>query len=141
MEMKMARRGLMFFLSSLIGGVGGAFAASLIMFWFYPLLRSDLSMFLRDLFSFGGVASAAFVWLGHVPILVVLLLFCGRFIASPKNWSYAFFMTVSFLPVFINQIRPFASIANGMLEYLFNAVLAGTILIGATAVLRSRPNR
>ncbi|WGG49023.1 hypothetical protein [Rugamonas sp. DEMB1] len=138
----MARRGLMIFLSSLIGGVGGAFAASLIMFWFYPLLRSDLSIFLRDLFSFGGVASAAFVWLVHVPILVVLLLFCRRFmVARPKNWSYAFFMAVSFLPVFINQIRPFASIADGMLEYLFNAVLAGTILIGAMAVLRSRPNR
>lgn len=111
------------------------------MFGFYPLLRFDLSMFLRDLFSFGRVTSAAFVWLVHVPILVVLLLFCRRFMASPKNWSYAFFMAVSFLPVLINQIRPFASIANGMLEYLFNAVLAGTILIGAMAVLRSRPNR
>lgn len=137
----MAQRGLMIFLSSIIGGMVGAFAASLISFWLYPLLQSDLSMFLRDLFSFGGAASAAFVWLFYIPALIVLLLLSRRFMATnPEDWPYAFFLAVSFLLVFISQVHPFTSFANGLLEYLLNTVLAGMVLMGVMTVLRNRRN-
>lgn len=138
----MARRGLMFFLSSLIGGMVGAFAASLISFWLYPLLQSNLSMFLRDLISFGGAASAAFVWLFYVPALIALLLLSKRFMMlNPKNLPYAYVSGVSFLLVFISQIHPFASFANGVLEYLLNTVLAGMILIAIMIMLRKAVTR
>lgn len=130
----MARRGFLFLLLSVIGGMVGAFTASLISFWIYPQLQSDFLMFLYDLFSLGGVVSAVFVWLFYVPALIVLLLLSRRFIkASLKDWPYTVFLAVSFLLVFISQIHLFAAFANGVLEYLLNTVLAGLILIGTIA--------
>ncbi|MQA40162.1 hypothetical protein [Rugamonas aquatica] len=137
----MARRGVIFLLLSVIGGGAGAFVASLISFWLYPQLQSDLPMFLRDLFSFGAAASAVFVWLFYVPAFIVLLLLNKRFMAANlKDWPYGVFLGVSFLLVFISQIHPFAVFSSGVLEYLLNTILAGMILTGTVAILRSRRN-
>ena len=137
----MARHGIIFLLLSLLGGVTGAFMASLLSFWLYPQLQSDLAMFLHDLFSFGGVASAAFVWLFYVPALIGLLLLSKRFIAaSLEDWPYVVFFAMSFLLVFISQIHPFTAVANGVLEYLLNTLFVGLILSGVMAILRNCRN-
>lgn len=138
----MARRGIIFLLLSVIGGMAGAFVASLISFWLYQQLQSDLAMFLRDLFSFGAVASAVFVWLFYVPAFIVLLLLNKRFMAvNLKDWPYGVFLGGSFLLVFISQIHPFSAFASGVPEYLLNTVLAGMILTGNMAILSSRCNK
>lgn len=133
----MERRGLLFLLLSVIGGMVGASMASLISFWLYPQLQYDFSMFLYDLFSLGRVASAIFVWLFYVPALIVLLLLSRRFIKTDlKNWPYTVFLSVSFLLVFISQMHLFAAFASGLLGYFLNTVLAGLILIGIMVARR-----
>ena len=137
----MARRGFIFLLLSMIGGIAGAFAASLISFWLYPQLQSDLLMFLRDLFSFGAAASAVFVWLFYAPAFIALLLLNKRFMAaSLKEWPYVVFLGVPFLLVFISQIHPFAAFATGVMEYLLNTMLVGLILVGIIVLLHGRRN-
>jgi hypothetical protein len=99
-------------------------------------------MFLRDLFAFGTVVSAAFVWLFYVPALAALLFFSRVFTGVKlKDWPYVLYFAVSFLLIFISQIHPFASYANGLLEYQLNTVLAGIVLMGMSTVLRKHRER
>ena len=125
----MTLRAVMYLLISLLGGVVGAFAASLIIFWVYPELQSDLRMFLRDLFSPGAAASAAFIWLISLPAIIVLLFLHKRFMAARlQDWPFVIVLAASFSLVFISQIHFFGAIANGVIEYLLNCGLAGLIL-------------
>lgn len=137
----MVQRKFLFLLISSAGGVLGAFLGSLVSYWLHPLLQYDLSMFLSDLFSFGRLASAVFVWLFYAPALIILIILSKRFMgASSSDWSYVYVLMISLLLVFISQIHPFGRFFSGIPEYLMNTALSGLILIGPMVVLRRQRN-
>jgi hypothetical protein len=136
---EMARHVLTGLVLSLLGGMLGSFAASLLSFWLYPQRQSGLAMFLHDLFSLGGVASAAFVWMFYVPALIGLLLLNKRLIRGCKrDFLYVVFFVVSFLLMLISQLYPFASFSNGVLDYFLNALLVELVMLAVMAGIRSR---
>jgi hypothetical protein len=131
---------LRYALLSMFAGILGTLIASLTSYWLYPLLRYDLSMYLRDLVSFGAAISAVFVWLVYFPAIAILHFLYSRYFAitRPTKTSIGAVLSLSFLTLFTSQIHPFDERVNWAFEYLLTVTLSALILFIVTLVFRRR---